>query len=164
MIPAMPKRIDMTDRPQDLANLPLPEHLVRLAPPAIPPAFVAPIKWDADTRVKTGKGTWKKRNGSFSAARRMLDCEPEKLRAILKSGLIYAYKGTDADKSWWVLDLAGVYLYRDNQRRKAVSLPPSPDWLAYSAHMAALNAAVPSAMGPPPVEPGTVAGMYPAAP
>ena len=160
----MPKRIDMPDRPQDLAKLPLPKRLVRLAPPAIPPAFVAPIKWEDDIRVKTPKGTWKRRNGSFSAARRMLDCEPCKLRAILHTGLIYAYKGTDADKSWWVIDLAGVYLYRDNQRRKAVGLPPSPDWHAYSAHMAVLNAAVPAAMGPPAVGPGTVAGMYPAAP
>lgn len=89
--------------------------------------------------IRTRKGTNKRRFGSFLAACRMLDCEPEKLRTILRSGMIYAYKGTDAPKSWWLIDLLGLYLYRDNQRRKAIGLPPTPDWSAYSAHMANLN-------------------------
>ena len=133
----------------DLYTLPI--ALARLSPPGIPAAFVAPVKWDEDNQVKTSQGTKKKRFGSFSAARRMLDCEPEKLRPILRTGLIYAYKGTDHAKSWWVIDLAGIYLYRENQRRRAIGLPAAPEWADYSAHMAALNHAVPTAQGPPPV-------------
>jgi hypothetical protein len=81
----------------------------------------------------------------------LLDCEPLKLRTILRTGLIYAYKGTDHEKSWWCIDLVGIYLYRENQRRRAIALPPAPAWSAYSTHMQALNSAAPEVTGPPPV-------------
>jgi hypothetical protein len=142
------RKLQPIDHPELFA---LPDAMAPMALPAISVAFVAPVRWDEDTTVKTSKNTKKKRFGSFSAGRRMLDCEPEKLRAILRSGLIYAYKGTDAAKSWWVIDLAGIYMYRENQRRKAIGLQPAPDWAAYSAHMQALNAANPAAQGPPPI-------------
>ena len=150
------RKLQPLDHPELFA---LPDVYAPMAIPSIPVAFVAPVRWDEDTQVKTSKGTRKKRFGSFSAGRRMLDCEPEKLRAILKTGLIYAYNGTDAAKSWLVIDLAGIYLYRENQRRRALGLPAAPDWAAYSAHMAALNAAVPTTQGPPPVAPETADGM-----
>ena len=154
MLPA--RKLQPLDHPELFA---LPDAYAPLALPDLPIAFVAPIRWDEDTQVKTSKGTKKKRFASFSAARRMLDCEPEKLRSILRTGLIYAYKGTEHAKSWWVIDLAGVYLYRENQRRRAIGLPPAPDWAAYSAHMTALNAAAPTIQGPPPVAPDTADGM-----
>lgn len=129
----------------------LPDAMAPLALPALPAKFAAPISWTEDVTLKSSKGTDKKRFGSFSAARRLLDCEPLKLRTILRTGLIYAYKGTEHEKSWWCIDLAGIYLYRENQRRRAIGLPPAPAWRDYSAHMAALNAEVPDAAGPPPV-------------
>lgn len=150
------RKLQAFDHPELFA---LPDAYAPMSIPEIPVAFVAPIRWDEDTQVKTSKGTRKKRFGSFSAARRMLDCEPEKLRAILRTGLIYAYKGTEAAKSWWVIDLAGIYLYRENQRRRALGLPAAPDWAAYSAHMAALNSAVPAAQGPPPIDTAAADGM-----
>jgi len=120
----------------------------------------APVRWDEDVTVRSSAGTRKKRFGSFSAARRMLDCEPEKLRTILRTGLIYAYKGTAAAKSWWVIDLAGIYLYREHQRRRCLGMAPAADWAAYCAHMAALNAASPAATaGPPPVSASTADAM-----
>ena len=121
-----------------------------MAPMVLPSMpITAPIKWDEDTKLRTSKGTEKKRFGSFSAARRMLDCEPQKLRVILRTGLIYAYKGTDHEKSWWVIDLAGIYLYRENQRRKCIGLPATAAWAAYTAHMKALNDVDPAVEGPP---------------
>ena len=130
----------------------LPDAYAPMLKPELPAAFVAPIKWDEDVILKSAKGTDKKRFGSFSAARRMLDCEPLKLRTILRTGLIYAYKGTDHEKSWWCIDLAGIYLYRENQRRRAIGLPPTPAWKSYSDHMTALNAESPAVAGPPPAE------------
>jgi hypothetical protein len=127
----------------------LPDAMADLALPALPANFTAPKSWTEDVTLKSAQGTSKKRFGSFSAARRMLDCEPLKLRTILRTGLIYAYKGTEHEKSWWVIDMAGIYLYRENQRRRAIGLPPTPAWAAYSAHMAALNAADPKVAGPP---------------
>jgi hypothetical protein len=156
-MPAARKIHLLPDHP-DLFELPV--SIATLALPTVQEAFTAPIRWDEDTEVKTSKGTRKRRFGSFSAARRMLDCEPEKLRAILRTGLIYAYKGTDAAKSWWVIDLAGIYLYRENQRRRAIGLQPAADWAAYSAHMAALNAKdAATTTGPPPVGKTTADGM-----
>ena len=138
----------LPDHPELFA---MPETMAPLSVPAMPTAFVAPIRWDEETKIKTSKGTEKKRFGSFSAARRMLDCEPQKLRVILRTGMIYAYKGTDHEKSWWVIDLVGIYLYRENQRRKAIGLQAAGAWSDYSAHMAALNADTPAVAGPPPV-------------
>lgn len=129
----------------------LPDSYKDLALPTVPQGFVAPRTWTEDVTLKTAKGTEKKRFGSFSAARRLLDCEPQKLRTILRTGLIYAYKGTDHEKSWWVIDLVGIYLYRENQRRRAIGIQPAPAWVAYSGHMQALNAADPAVTGPPPV-------------
>lgn len=129
----------------------LPDAMADLALPSLPVSFVAPVTWTEDVILKSAKGTDKKRFGSFSAARRLLDCEPLKLRTILRTGLIYAYKGTEHEKSWWCIDLAGIYLYRENQRRRAIALPQAPAWAAYSAHMAALNAEAPTVAGPPPV-------------
>jgi len=129
----------------------LPDSIQEILLPEIPPTFTAPKTWTEDVTLKTSKGTEKKRFGSFSAARRMLDCDPLKLRTILRTGLIYAYKGTDHEKSWWVIDLAGIYLYRENQRRRAIALPATPAWAAYTAHMTALNAAEPAVSGPPAV-------------
>ena len=129
----------------------LPDAMADLSLPSLPSNFTAPKSWTEDVTLKSAQGTTKKRFGSFSAARRMLDCEPLKLRTILKTGLIYAYKGTDHEKSWWVIDLAGIYLYRENQRRRAIGLPATPAWSAYSAHMQALNAESPDVAGPPPV-------------
>lgn len=129
----------------------LPDAMVELALPALPERFVAPRTWTEDVTLKSVKGSDKKRFGSFSKARRLMDCEPLKLRTILRTGLIYAYKGTDHEKSWWCIDLAGIYLYRENQRRRAIALPPTPAWAAYSAHMTALNAADPEVSGPPSV-------------
>lgn len=138
----------------------IPESLATLALPAVAAAFTAPTRWEEDVTVKTSRGTRKKRFDSFSAARRMLDCEPEKLRAILATGLVYAYKGTSAPKSWWVIDLAGIYLYRENQRRRGLGLPPAADWAAYAAHMAALNSASPAiTAGPPPIAHITADGI-----
>lgn len=130
----------------------LPDHISDLVLPKVPDNFVAPVSWTEDVTLKTSKGTEKKRFGSFSAARRMLDCEPLKLRTILRTGLIYAYKGTDHDKSWWCIDLVGIYLYRENQRRRAIGLPQAPDWAAYSQHMQALNAEDPQVAGPPEIK------------
>lgn len=129
----------------------LPDALACLALPPLPATFLAPVRWDDDVKIKTSHGTEKKRFGSFSAARRLLDCEPLKLRTILRTGLIYAYKGTEHEKSWWCIDLVGVFLYRENQRRRAIGLPQAPAWAAYSSHMAALNAEAPTVAGPPPV-------------
>jgi hypothetical protein len=129
----------------------LPDAMADLSLPSLPQGFTAPRTWTEDVTLKTSKGTEKKRFGSFSAARRLLDCEPLKLRTILRTGLIYAYKGTDHEKSWWCIDLAGIYLYRENQRRRAIGLPATPAWTAYSAHMTALNAESPDVAGPPPV-------------
>lgn len=132
----------------------LPEKLAPLALPPVAAEFNAPIRWDEDATVKTSKGTRKKRFGSFEEARRMLGCEKEKMRAILASGLIYAYRGTDAKNSWWTIDLAGLYLYRENQRRRGLGMPPTADWAAYSDHMRRLNAASPDLTeGPPPIPP-----------
>lgn len=114
--------------------------MAALALPPLHGTFRAPSSWDEDVTVRSATGTKKRRFGSFSAARRMLDCEPEKLRAILRTGLIYAYKGTEAAHSWWVIDLAGIYLYREHRRRCGLGLPPHQDWTAYCAHMARLNA------------------------
>ena len=130
----------------------LPDSMADLSMPSLPQNFTAPRTWTEDVTLKTSKGTEKKRFGSFSAARRMLDCEPLKLRTILRTGLIYAYKGTDHDKSWWCIDLAGIYLYRENQRRRAIGLPQAPAWAAYSAHMQALNAEDPQVAGPPEIK------------
>lgn len=147
-----PKLRALPDHP-DLFDLP--EKLAPLALPPVAEAFVAPVNWAEDTTVKTTKGTKKKRFGSFEKARAMLDCEKEKLRAILASGLIYAYRGTDAKNSWWTIDLAGLYLYRENQRRRGLGMPSTADWAAYSDHMRRLNAAAPDLTeGPPPIPPG----------
>jgi hypothetical protein len=152
MIPAMARETEMPTLPEPLGKATLPIHFARLRPPVLAASFVAPLKWEEDALIKSSKGTDKKRFGSFCAARRMLDCDPDKLRAILKSGLIYAYRGTEARNSWWVIDLAGIYLYRENQRRRTLGLPQAADWAAYSAHMAALNADQPVVTGPPPLE------------
>lgn len=130
----------------------LPDSLSDLSLPAVPRDFRAPVSWTEDVTLTTAHGTSRKRFGSFSAARKLLDCEPLKLRTILRTGLIYAYKGTDHEKSWWCIDLVGIYLYRENQRRRAIGLPAAPAWANYSAHMQALNAADPAVSGPPPVE------------
>lgn len=129
----------------------LPDAMADLSLPSIPETFQAPRTWTEDVVIKTSKGTEKKRFGSFSAARRLLDCEPLMLRTILRTGLIYAYKGTEHEKSWWRIDLAGVYLYRENQRRRSCGLPSTAAWIAYSAHMTALNSHSPDIAGPPPV-------------
>lgn len=129
----------------------LPDSMAELVLPPLPDQFIAPLRWDDDVKLKTSVGTSRKRFGSFSEARRMLDSEPLMLRTILRTGLIYAYKGTDHEKSWWKIDLVGIYLYRENQRRRAIGLPPTAAWSAYSAHMESLNSTDPNVSGPPPV-------------
>lgn len=121
-------------------------------PPACPPPCTIPAKPSRDVCIVDAAGRKVRRFGTFQAARRLLGCDKDKLAAILRTGLIYAWRAGDAANSWWTIDLAGILLYRDHRRRTGAGLPPDPAWLEYAGHMERLNATPARAAGHPPVQ------------
>lgn len=77
-------------------------------------------------------------------------CDAAVMRRIIRTGLIYAFQATERSDSWYKIDSVGIYLYRENQRRRTTGQPPTQQWLDYSAWMKRLNAKEPEVMGPPP--------------
>ena len=120
-------------------------------PPA-PAKFVCPASPKDQTTLRTSKGVEKKRFVQIKDACHIMGgCDQGVMRGIIRTGLIYAFKATERSDSWFKIDSVGVYLYRENQRRRAIGQPPTQQWLDYSAWMKKLNAADPEVMGPPPV-------------
>ena len=128
-----------------------PELDLGLVPPA-PAKFVLPASPKTDTTLKTSKGVEKKRFVRIAVACQIMGgLEAGQMRNLVRSGLIYSFQSSPHPSSWLKIDSVGVYLYRENQRRRGCGQPPTQQWLDYSAHMTALNAANPTVMGPPPV-------------
>jgi hypothetical protein len=128
-----------------------PELDLGILPPA-PAKFVCPASPKDDTVLRTSKGVEKKRFVRIAVACQIMGgLEPGQMRNLIRSGLIYAFQSSPHPSSWLKIDSVGVYLYRENQRRRGCGQPPTPAWIEYSEHMTKLNAANPTVMGPPPV-------------
>ena len=120
-------------------------------PPA-PRKFVCPASPKDHTILRTSKGIEKKRFIQIKDACAIMGgCDQGVMRGIIRTGLIYAYKTTDRPDSWFKIDSVGVYLYRENQRRRTIGQPPTQQGVDYSAHMQKLNTADPEVFGPPPI-------------
>lgn len=120
-------------------------------PPA-PPKFVCPASHKEHTTLRTSKGVERKRMIHMQDACTIMGgMHATHMRRLLRSGLIYCFKASERSDSWFKIDSVGVYLYRENQRRRALGHPPTQQWLDYSAWMTRLNSANPDVMGPPPI-------------